>query len=82
MKMKSDVFECKDISICAFLYATGLVKLVGKRKLQNGEVFLQFSTKDKADELVKLYWNLQAPFIQPKQLFSARRDVQDLIFSP
>ena len=76
----NDYVEIKDISIAAYLYASNQVKLVGKRKLPNGSILLQFSPKEKADELITQYWNFQAPEIQPKRLLSALRDVKDLIF--
>jgi hypothetical protein len=73
-------FEIKDLSIAAYLYSTNKVKLIGKRRLPNGSILFQFSPKELAEELVNLYWNLQAPPIQPKQLFSAQRDLKDMIF--
>jgi len=75
-----DILEIKDLSIASYLYSTQQVKLIGKRRQSNGEVLFQFSPKDKAEELVNLYWNLQAPPIQPKQLFSALRDLKDMLF--
>ena len=78
--MVNDFIELKDLSVSSYLYATNLVKLVGRRKLQTGEVVFQFAPKAKAEELVNLYWSLQAPPIQPKQLFSAQRDLKDMIF--
>ena len=78
--MDMDILEIKDLSIASYLYSTQQVKLIGKRRQSNGEVLFQFSPKDKAEELVNLYWNLQAPPIQPKQLFSALRDLKDMLF--
>lgn len=75
-----ETIEVKDLSICSFLYATGLVKLTGKRKLQNGEIYFQFTPKVKVEELIQQYWNAQAPAIQPKTLFSAFRDIKDMIY--
>jgi hypothetical protein len=75
------IAEVKDLALCSYLYATKLVKLEGKKKLANGTVILLFSPKDKADKLINLYWNLQAPPIQPKEILSAERDIKHLIFS-
>lgn len=76
------IAEVKDLQVASYLYATQLVKLVGKKRLSNGTVLIQFSPKDKVEELISLYWNLQAPSIQPKDLLNAQRDIKDLIFSP
>ena len=76
-----ETIEVKDISICSFLYATGLVHLTGKRKLQNGETYFLFSPKHKVEELVQQYWDSQAPSIQPKKLFGAYRDIKDMLFA-
>lgn len=76
-----ETIEVKDISICSFLYATGLVQLIGKHKLQTGETYFQFTPKKKAEELIQQYWNSQAPSIQPKKLFGAFRDIKDMLFA-
>lgn len=73
--------EIKDISLIAYLFATGKVTLVNKRRLPSGETYFSFTPKQLVNELIAQYWNLQAPSIQPKQLFSAMRDVKDMIFS-
>lgn len=80
LNTKGNLLELKDIAISAFLYSSGLVKLIGKRRLQTGDVLFQFSPKEKAEQLTQDYWNLQAPSIQPKKLFSAQRDLKDMIF--
>jgi len=77
---QENLFEIKDIAISAFLYSTDLVKLVGKRRIPTGELFFQFAPKEKAEELAASYWNQNAPLIQPKKLFSAQRDLKDMIF--
>ena len=81
-KNTDTVSEVKDLQVASYLYATQLVKLVGKKRLSSGTVLIQFSPKDKVEELISLYWNLQAPSIQPKDLLNAQRDIKDLIFSP
>lgn len=77
---KGNILEIKDISISAFLYSSDLVKLLGKRRLPNGDVLFQFFPGDTANKLTQDYWNLKAPAIQPKKLFSAQRDLKDMIF--
>jgi len=77
---KNDFIEIKDISILSYLYATGEVNIVGKRKLQNGDVYFQIAPKKTADELILHYWNQTAKPIQPKRLFNALRDMKDLVF--
>lgn len=76
----ADFVEIKDISIAAYLYASNKVKLVGKRQNSSGAVLLQFSPKEKVDELVNQYWNFQAPVIQPKLLLTAFRDIKNIIY--
>ena len=75
------ILEVKDIAIAAYLYASNELQLVGKRKLANGAILLQFTPQVKADELIQHYWNLTASPIQPKLLFSAFRDIKDMLFS-
>jgi len=75
-----DTLELKDISLSSYLYSTGEVSFVGKRRVANGEVLFRFSPRRRAEELVNSYWNLQAPSIQPKLLFGALRDLKDMIF--
>lgn len=75
-----DTIEIKDISVLSYLYATGEVNIVGKRKNQNGDVYFQIAPKNTAQELILQYWNQTAKPIQPKRLFSALRDMKDLIF--
>ncbi len=77
---QNNLFELKDIAVAAYLYSTNQVKLIGKRRLPNGEVLFQFSPKEVAENLINQYWNSEAPPIQPKKLFSAQRDLKDMIF--
>lgn len=78
---QSNYYESKDLSVATFLYATGVVSLIDTVKVSSKEIYFRFSPKDKADELVRQYWNLQAPPIQPKALMTAMRDIKDLIFA-
>lgn len=77
---QNNIIELKDIAVAAYLYSTNEVKLLGKRRLPNGEVLFQFFPKESAEKLINLYWNSEAPPIQPKKLFSAQRDLKDMIF--
>ncbi|OGH22761.1 MAG: hypothetical protein A3F31_00580 [Candidatus Levybacteria bacterium RIFCSPHIGHO2_12_FULL_38_12] len=81
MDNSDKLLEIKDLSVSAYLYSTSVVTLIGKRRLENGDVLFQFSPKALAEKLVDQYWNLTAPAIQPKQLFNAQRDLKDMIFS-
>lgn len=74
------LFESKDIAVASFLMSCDGLKLVEKERL-NGNVIFRFSPFDKASQLERSYWNLDAPFIQPKKLFSSLRDIKDMIFS-
>lgn len=76
----NNIIELKDIALASYLYASNKVNFAGKRKLSSGEVLFQFSPKDKANEMINDYWKLNAPAIQPKLLFSAQRDLKDMIF--
>lgn len=75
------LYELKDISVASYLYASKQVEFIGKRRLSTGEVLFQFLPYKAAKRLVELYWSLQAPIIQPKDLFSAQRDLKDIIYS-
>lgn len=77
----NSIIEVKDIAVASYLYATNQVQLLGKRRLSNGAILFQFTPKSKAEELIQLYWNLNATAIQPKVLYSAFRDIKDMIFS-
>lgn len=77
----NDIVEIKDISVSAYLYSTNKVKLAGRKRLPSGEVLFQFTPKELTEKLIASYWNLEADLIQPKLLFSAQRDLKDLIFS-
>ena len=77
----NNFFEVQDLSVSSFLYSLPNISLIGKRRLPDGKVVFLFSPQEEVQELVSKYWQLQAPPIQPKQLFSAQRDLKDLIFS-
>lgn len=77
----SDFYQVKDLSLAAFLFSVNTVTLVDKQRLPNGTVVFLFSPRSVAETLVSQYWTLQAPPVQPKQLFSAQRDLKDMIFS-
>jgi hypothetical protein len=77
---QNNFLELKDLAISAFLYCSKQVSLGGKRRLPDGTVVFLWFPKDKAEELVNKYWSLQADPQQPKLLFSAWRDLKDMIF--
>jgi hypothetical protein len=79
-KKEEESIEIRDLSLCAYLLSTNMVKFLGKRKTVMGDVFFQFSPRQKTEELINKYWRLEAPTIQPKLLFSAQRDLKDMIF--
>lgn len=79
-RKKEDVFETKDLSLAAFLYASGEVELITTKKTINREIYFLYTPREIAEKLVQKYWNLQAPSIQPKLLFGALRDIKDMIF--
>lgn len=73
-------YEVKDLSVAAFLYSLDTVLFSGKKRLPDGTVVFLFSPCDLANTLISQYWTLKAPPIQPKLLFSAQRDLKDMIF--
>jgi hypothetical protein len=77
---QSSYLQVKDLAVSAYLYSSEAVRLLGKERLPNGTVVFLFSPKEEAEKLVDQYWNLQAPPIQAKLLFSAQRDLKDMIF--
>jgi hypothetical protein len=77
---KKKVFETKDIAISSFLCACDGIIFSGKYRLQSGGLIFRFSPKEQAERLEQSYWQLCAPPIQPRKLFSAQRDLKDMIF--
>jgi hypothetical protein len=73
-------YEVKDLSVAAFLYSLDTVLFSGKKRLPDGTVVFLFSPYALVNSLISQYWTLKAPHIQPKQLFSAQRDLKDMIF--
>ena len=74
------LYEVRDLSLAAFLYSLDTVAFSGKKRLPDGTVVFLFSPRSLAETLVSQYWTNKAPSIQPKQLFSAQRDLKDMIF--
>lgn len=70
----------KDLNVASFLMASSEVTLA-KVERNNNTVFFHFQPKEKAENLVAVYWADNAPAIQPRKLFGAQRDLKDLIFS-
>lgn len=76
--MEQDQYRTKILNIAAYLYAAGL-QLVDTTKV-NGNVFFIFTPKDKAEQLVEMYFAGTAN-INPRELFARLNDLRDLIFS-
>lgn len=77
----SNTLPVRDLNIASFLMATGKVTLVKVERTGDKTAFLHFHPKDKAEGLISAYWADSAPAMQPRKLFGARRDLQDLILS-
>ncbi len=73
-------YTTKDLYIASYLLATHAVQFVGVEGEQ-GQKYFVFSPQQKAQELADAYWNFKAENIQPKQLFSAFRDIKDALFA-
>lgn len=65
-----DVLELRDLSISAYVYSLKSVHFLGIKKLPSGDCVFRFAPRKEVEELIQQYWNLQAPTIQPKTLFS------------
>jgi hypothetical protein len=72
--------EIRDLSIASYLYSISSLQFAGYKKLQNGDFAFMFVPRVDAEKLITRYWNMSAPCIQPKLLFSAQRDLKDIIF--
>lgn len=72
-------YRTSDLSIASFLLASGDVTLTGTES-ESRQIFFLFAPKNRAGELIRLYWADQAPSIQPRQLFQSLRSVKDIIF--
>ena len=78
MQDSEQIYSCKNLSLSAFLYASGL-QFIGAQKI-NGDFFFEFSPKEKAEYLVNLYFSGKAN-VNPQTLFARLHDLRDLIFS-
>lgn len=74
------ILELRDLSISAYVYSLKSVRFLGIKKLPNGDCIFRFAPRIAVEELIQQYWNLNAPAIQPKTLFSSLRDMKDMIF--
>lgn len=76
--MIEDEYSTKNLSIASYLYASG-IQFSGASNI-NGEFFFKFSPKDKAENLVQLYFSGTAT-VNPRDLFARLHDLRDLIFN-
>lgn len=73
MKQLIDIHIENDKTLCPFLLAAsfkGLLNFEG-RHIENGVLYWQFSSKDKAQELVEAYYTKREPHIPARDLFEA-----------
>lgn len=70
----------KDLNVCSFLRACPEVRLIKAERSLDGAVYFYFEPKDTAEKLISAYWS-DSTTIHPRKLFSAQRDLKDLIFS-
>ena len=73
-----ETYTTKSLTIAAFLYSSKL-RLVDTERI-NKEVFFSFTPKEKAEQLVKQYFDGQAS-CNPLDLFSKLNTLKDIIFS-
>lgn len=78
MKDTEQIYSCKNLSISAFLYASGL-QFIGAKKI-NGDFFFEFKPKEKAESLLNQYFAGTAS-VNPQTLFARLHDLRDLIFN-
>ena len=78
MQDTDQIYSCKNLSLSAFLYASGL-QFISAKKI-NGDFFFEFTPKDEAEHLVNQYFSGKAS-VNPQTLFSRLHDLRDLIFS-
>lgn len=72
-------YQTRDLYLAAYLFATHQVEFLGVVGDPGQKMFV-FSPKQKVMKMVSDYHNFQADLIQPKNLFSALRDVKDALF--
>lgn len=75
--MRKEEYSTKNLSIASYLYASG-IQFCGASNI-NGEFFFKFTPKDKAENLVQLYFSGTAT-VNPRDLFSRLHDLKDIIF--
>lgn len=80
MNENEDTLEVKDLAVAAYLYCLDTVKFAGTKKTPSGIVLFLFSPKNDVLRSIEAYWNSTAKDVQPKRLFSAQRDLKDMIF--
>lgn len=77
----STSFSVKDLYIAAYLRSCDGIRLSKTERDGSGNVYFHFMPLEQSERLVSDYWSESAPFIQPRRLFSALRDLKDMIFS-
>ena len=73
-----DNFRTKDLSIAAYLYASGK-RLFESHKI-DGRIWFVFDDKATCEELVNSYWRKEAS-VNGKEFADAIRTLKDLIFN-
>lgn len=77
---ENDIVVIRDTNISAFLLCLEEVHLI-RTERDRGTVLFYFAPKEKVEEFIAAFWSDTAPAIQPRKLFSAQRDLKNLIFS-
>lgn len=75
--MTSEEYTTKNLNLAAYLYASG-IQFSGASKV-NEQLIFKFSPKQKAQELVDLFFSGTAT-INPRELFARLHDLKGLIF--
>ncbi len=75
---ETETYKTNNLNIASFLYSSGL-KFEGATKNKSTLIFI-FSPKDKAEELVRKYFDGTAN-VNPRDLFARLKDLKDLIFN-
>lgn len=74
----SESLKLKDLGLSAYIFANGVKPLKTERI---GEITYFYFPQKPTEKLVASYWNDNPPHLPARQLFAARRSLQDFIFS-
>lgn len=77
--MDGQIYKTKILNIAAYLYTSKELQFEGTERIGK-EVFFKFTPIQKADELVKEYFDGGAT-VNPRDLFARLNDLRDIIFS-